>query len=104
MSEGELQKNTLDLARRFGYKIARFPMRNLTNDGTPRRLQYDTRGFPDTSLYRKGRQVIIEFKAAGKKLSDEQLDWHRWLLDAGVEKYTFWPKDWLDGSIEKILR
>jgi hypothetical protein len=104
VTEAELQRETLNLARLLGYKIARFPMRNLTNDGSPRRLQYDTKGFPDSSLFRKGRHLLIEFKAAGRTLTTEQKKWDEWLADAGVEKHTFWPRDWASGTIESVLR
>lgn len=103
MTEAELQKATLDLARLLNWRIARFPMLNLTADRKPRRLAYDTKGYPDATLVRD-RLILVEFKAANQDLSDEQRDWHRWLLKAGVVKHTWWPADWSDGTIERALR
>jgi hypothetical protein len=125
VSESELQKETLNLARLLGWKIARFPMLNLTHDGKPRKLAYDTKGFPDSILVRNGTILFAEFKAAYGKLSAEQGEWQAELDAAvqecvdcdysanefptdppehGVKNYVWRPADWLSGTIEKALR
>lgn len=101
MRESELQTETLKLARLKQWKIARFPATNV-RDGKHIRLPYDTKGSFDTWLFRD-RLVVVEFKGEKGKLSDEQLRWQQWLGRAGVENYVWFPRHWLDGTIDKVL-
>lgn len=103
VTEGELQRATLDLARLLGWRIARFPMLNLTADRKPRRLAYDTKGFPDALLVRD-RLLAIEFKSETGRMSAEQDAWNDALVKAGVLVAVFRPRDWTSGVVEAVLR
>lgn len=43
------------------------------------------RGFPDRFCARRGRVMLVEFKAPGKEPSEQQLKRHQELRDQGVE-------------------
>lgn len=103
MSEADLQRATLDLARLLGWRIARFPMLNLTADRKPRRLAYDTKGFPDALLVRD-RLLAIEFKSETGRMSADQDAWNDALVKAGVSVAVFRPSHWDKGVIEDVLR
>lgn len=104
MTEAALQKATLDLARLLGWRIARFPMLNLGRDGQPRKLAYDTAGFPDCILVRNGRLLTIEFKAENGRMSEQQDNWNDALLKTGATVCVFKPRDWTNGAIGACLR
>lgn len=103
MSEATLQKATLDLARLLGWRIARFPMLNLGRDGNPRKLAYDTKGMPDTLLFRD-RCIGVEFKNETREVTEEQQAWDYAFHRAGVAWYCWRPADWHSGAIEAALR
>ncbi len=102
MSEGELQRATLEVAKRLGWKVARLPMSNVRSDGTRLRLAHDSRGFPDAILVRD-RTIFAEFKTEKGKLTEEQLAWQEALDESGEETYVWRPRHWHDGAIERVL-
>ncbi len=106
MSEGDLQRYTLDLAKTLQWRVARFPAANFVRTKGGREfvkpLERDTKGFPDALLVRD-RLVAIEFKDAKGVISLEQRQWADALLSAGVNYYLFRPADWASGVIEAAL-
>ncbi len=68
---------------------------------------YDSRrsepGYPDLTMVKDGRLLFVELKAVTGKVSDAQLEW----LDAlglAAESYVWRPAQWLDGTVERVLR
>lgn len=63
------------------------------------------RGFPDLVLVRTDRILFVELKSAKGKLSREQATWLSALMLAGQsETYIWTPAQWLDGTIEGLLK
>jgi len=104
MSEGDLLKCVLDLAKVFGWKTAHFrPARTQHGWRTP--VAGDGKGFVDLVLVRPGRYLFIELKSEKGKLSAEQENWLGWLRAAvGSDSVrVLRPSDWLNGEVEKLL-
>jgi hypothetical protein len=69
---------------------------------------YDSRrstpGFPDLIMVRWGRGLAVELKSSKGRATPEQLNWLALLSSTGWESYLWRPSDWIDGTIEAILR
>jgi hypothetical protein len=102
MTEAELLDNVIALGHLFGWKIAHFRPA-LTKHGWRTPVSADGKGFPDLVLTRD-RVVFAELKSHRGSLADEQVDWQHALVSAGAEYHVWRPDDWLDGSIEAVLR
>lgn len=105
MSEAELLSNVIDAAGKLKWRVSHFrPARTLRNGVetwvTP--MQGD-KGFPDLVLARE-RVVWVECKSKYGKLTLEEDEWLTTLTNAGQETHVWKPKDWLDGTILKILQ
>lgn len=109
MTERQLQDAVLSCARLFGYRAYH-----------PWRSDHSAAGWPDLALVRARageppRLLFAELKSANGKLSGEQ---QAWLDDLGrvadyatmlgqpalVSVHVWRPADWLDGTVEKVLR
>ena len=113
MSEAEVQRNTIDMARTLGWQCAHFrpgmtSRLRRNKDGalvpvwvTP--VQGDGKGFPDLIAVRARRGLAIEFKREGQNATPEQNEWLIAFHWAGFESYTWRPSDWLNGTIEEAL-
>ena len=68
---------------------------------------YDSRrsnpGFPDLVLVKNGRVIFAELKSQRGRLRAEQALWLAELRKTGLEAYVWFPLDWMEGTIEKIL-
>jgi hypothetical protein len=63
----------------------------------------DGKGWPDLTLVRGDRLIFAELKSTEGKLTDDQVEWLTMLGNVGT--VAIWrPCDWLDGSIETVLR
>jgi len=94
MSEAELQANVRELARVRGWKCYH------THDA--RRSDV---GFPDLVLVRENRLLFVELKSEKGKPSPAQIEWlHVLMLTRRVETFLWKPSQWLDGTIEGMLR
>lgn len=51
-------------------------------------MQTSSRGFPDRFYARRGRVVLVEYKAPGKPATEQQAKRHRELRAAGVEVHV----------------
>ncbi len=123
MTEKELQRRVMRLAKESGWRRAHFKAAPLKNRGgryvTP---QDGEAGFPDCVFVRNGRLIFAELKAEKGMLSDGQLAWRRdlRLVEAAVnglgvyddeaklarfpvEVWVWRPQDWDDGTIEAVL-
>ena len=98
MTERQLQDAVLKLARLQGWLVYH---------------TYDSRrsqpGFPDLVMVRKGQLLFVELKGAKGKLAREQREWIGALACVmedtfAMDVYVWKPKDWLDGTIEEVLR
>jgi hypothetical protein len=106
MTEAELQANVIELARLLGWLVAHFrsvPVKrgNRVVHMTP--VQADGAGWPDLVLVRD-RLLAVELKQDRRYPSPEQRLWLDALGLAGVETHVWRPAQWLDGTIEAVLR
>ena len=104
MSESELLDTTIELAELFNWRCVHF------RPGINRRGHWQTamsgtrsKGFPDCVFVRE-RLMVVEFKSAKGKLTDEQATWMDDLVLAGLEVHVWRPAHWEDGTIESVLR
>jgi hypothetical protein len=104
VSEAELQKAVLELAKRLGWRSAHFRPGMTQRGNWVTAVQGDGKGFPDLVLA-KGRYLyFVELKAAGKYPSPEQRAWIAALEATDAKVFVWRPKDWLDGTVERELR
>jgi hypothetical protein len=102
MSEAELSDSVIELGHLFGWRLAHFrPARTARGWVTP--VAADGKGYPDLCMVRD-RIVFAELKSDNGALTVEQQDWLHALGAAGVERYVWRPSDWVDGTIERVLR
>jgi hypothetical protein len=64
----------------------------------------DGAGWPDLTIVDRGRVIFAELKSDRGRASDKQRDWLASLSDAGAEVHVWCPTEWLDGTIEAVLR
>jgi VRR-NUC domain len=102
VTEAELQKAVIDTAHIFSWRVAHFrPAQTSKGWRTP--VSADGKGFPDLVLVRE-RVVYAELKGHGGRLSQDQLDWISALRGAKQEMHVWYPSDWTNGLIERILK
>lgn len=95
MTEAELQKAVVDLARRYGWITYHVPdSRRVT-----------ARGCPDLIMINEAqaRVMFAELKTAKGKLRPEQTFWIGVLKAAGIEVHVWRPDDLVE-VIPKVLR
>ena len=102
MSEQELSDKVIELAHLFGWRIAHFRPA-MTKHGWRTPVAADGKGFPDLVMV-KDRVVFLELKSTRGSLTDEQVQWQEALTLAGAEHHVVRPQDWVDGSVEALLR
>jgi hypothetical protein len=96
MAEKELQKNIREVAKAFGWEFVY---------SIPDSRMATAKGMPDLLMAKEGRLIFAELKTLTGKLSPEQRQVLRLLNTVdGVEVYLWNPEDWLDGTIEKVLK
>lgn len=79
MTESELQSAVRLVAKQRGWRAYRpAPARGMKNPSP------DSRGWPDLTLVRGGRMLLLEFKGAAGSLRPEQLEWHEALKDVEI--------------------
>ena len=111
MPEAALQDAVIQLLHLCGFKVAHFrPGMTSREDkqGNPvwvTPVQADGEGYPDLDAVKAPRQLVIELKADGKYPEPKQRAW----LDTkaacpGNEVYVWRPKDYRDGTIERIIQ
>lgn len=115
ISEADLQASIIDLAHLYGWKCVHFrSVKVQKTDGstyyqTP--VAADSEGFVDLVLIRPdrggglGRVVFAELKSERGKVAPAQTEWLTLLkLTQRVEVFLWRPSQWLDGTIEALLR
>lgn len=95
MTEAELQRAVMDLARRYGWITYHVPdSRRVT-----------ARGCPDLIMINETqrRMMFAELKTSKGKLRPEQVFWIGVLKSAGIEVHVWRPDDLLE-TIPRALR
>lgn len=104
MSENDLQNAVLELAELLGWRCVHFrPGLTRSGNWTTAMSGSLSAGFPDCVLVRE-RVLFVELKSARGKLSPEQCGWRDALITAGAEWHCWKPIDWIDGTVEAVLR
>ena len=104
MDEKTLQAAVIQLAQWRKWRVVHFmPAQNARGDWrTP--VAADGKGYPDLTMIRGGRIVVAELKSVRGRTTTEQELWlAAWLL-TDAEVFLWYPKDWLEGTIERVLR
>ena len=90
MSEADLERGVLDLARLYHWRVAHFrPARTVHGWRTP--VAADGAGFVDLLMVRGNRILAVELKSALGRLTPEQVAWLAALADAGVDTQVWTP-------------
>jgi len=97
----ELQKALIKQAQRQGWLCLHFPSVE-TKQGWRTPLAGDAKGWVDVFLLRE-RAVALEIKGDGDSLRTDQVKWGDALLRAGIEYHVIRPKEWRDGTVDRIL-
>lgn len=105
MSETELQNNIVHLFQTYHW-LVHAEIKAQKKDGRWHTAIQGDAGYPDLTASRFENKhydlLIIELKSEKGKLSKEQQKW-RDNIPRGV--YHLWrPSDWLDGTIEEMLK
>lgn len=100
MTEADWQRQVIELARLFKWRVAHFRPAK-TNHGWVTPVQGDGKGFPDLVLVRE-RVVWAELKATKGRTTPEQEAWLEALARAGCEWYCWRPSDF--DQVATILR
>ena len=106
MKEADLQRQVIDLARLYGWRVAHFrAVRVQRANGsvhycTP--VQADGAGWPDLILCRPPRLIAAELKVGRNQLTAEQREWLKEFARCDVEICVWRPEDW--DEIERTLR
>ena len=93
MTERQLQDAVVRLARMSGWLVYH------THDS-----RGSAPGFPDLCLAREGRLVFAELKSARGRVTPAQRLWLDTLRAGPAEAYLWHPMDWLDGTVERLLK
>lgn len=105
MSESDLQRAVLELAKRLGFKSAHFRPGKTTRGRWITAVQGDGAGYPDLTLVGHGRLVFVELKSAKGRVSREQAEWITALEGVpAIEVHVWRPQHWLDGTVEAVLK
>ena len=109
MTESELQYAVIEMAGWLGWMVHHDrPAQNRRGDWATH-IQGNA-GFPDLCMARDGRVIFAEIKSEMGKFSDAQFGWGIAITGGGVgaadtHEYHEWrPSEWLDGTIEKVLK
>lgn len=101
MTENDLLRGVLDMARLFSWRSAHFrPAKTAHGWRTP--VQGDGEGWPDLFLVRGGRRIAAELKSDKGRLTDEQSAWLEALARAGVEVHLWRPVDYPERIAEVL--
>jgi VRR-NUC domain len=98
----DLQKGVIDMAHRYGWKIAHFHAVQHAKGFWMTPVAADGKGFPDLLLVRD-RVLAIEIKGDGDQLTVEQEGWIRAFRLAGVQAFVVDTKEWKSGLVEQTL-
>ena len=100
MTELELQRAVLELAKQLRWRVTHFRPARVRDDRWVTPIDGDP-GFPDLCLARKGIVLFFELKAErGKLTTDQEL----WREAVGLGRhFVIRPTDWQSGLVERLL-
>jgi hypothetical protein len=105
MTEAELLSNVLGLAEILKYRCVHMrPGMNRRGRWSTAMSGTQAAGWPDLFMVRREHALAVELKSERGRTTPEQLDWLACLCNAGIETFVWRPADWLDGTIESVLR
>jgi hypothetical protein len=94
LTEKDFQKQLLEMARMFGWRVAHFhDSRRQVKPGVFVGDK-DAAGFPDLVLVRPPDILVLELKRELGKTTDAQDEWLAALLGCGIEARVVRPSDW----------
>ena len=102
ISEKIFTAQIIRMCQMFNWKVAHFRPAMTKRGKWVTAVQGDGAGFPDLVLIRDSRPIFAELKSAKGKLTAGQEAWLKAASNAGIEVYTWRPRD-ID-VIERILR
>jgi hypothetical protein len=105
MSEDELAKCFDDMATLTGWTWCGFRPARQKIDGQEvyRTPVVGQKGLPDRVLARDGVVLLVEFKTDDGRLSEGQVIWGK-ALAKFPGYHIVRPRDWFDGTVERILK
>ena len=97
ITEADFQKQVIELAHLFGWKVCEFRKARLKKRGqdtyrTP--FGADGAGFPDLILIRDNVLLVVELKSERGKTTPAQEQWLSAFTKAGVISRVWRPSDW----------
>jgi len=95
ITERELQEDVIELAKLFGWKGIYHTWRSDRSEP----------GYPDLTMFHPEQKRIIwvECKRQNGKTTPSQIAYGELIKACGGEYYLWYPADWLDGTVEKVL-
>lgn len=104
LSEAEFTKQVIQLANRFGWRVAHFRPAMMRSGKWATAVQGDGKGFPDLfAVHAKlGRQFVAELKVGKNSVTPEQADWLEDCKKAGIAAFIWRPESW--DEIIAVLR
>lgn len=93
MTEKQLQANVVRLAKLLNWRVVHHYLSIKTEPG-----------FPDLLLIRPPRMVVVELKSEKGKVTPAQEAWLDDFRAVLEDVYVWRPKDWMDGTIEGVLK
>lgn len=96
MTEADLQKAVLDLAKLSGWRTAHFRPGMNRRGVWQTAVAGDGAGFPDLVLVHPVKRAVLyrELKSERGRLTFEQHEWGRTLTAAGADYGVWRPSDW----------
>lgn len=110
MTEKELQRRVLRMAKEFGWRVFHPKAAPTRGRGGRYLTHFDgDAGFPDCVFVRDGRILFVELKAEKGQISDGQSGWlHELRLverRCGYVRVEVWrPQDWDSGLVGGMLQ
>lgn len=108
MSEDDLLRTVLDMAKLFGLLTAHFRPAQLKDKAGRERwvtaVQGDGKGYPDLTIVGPGGVLFRELKSDTGPVAPEQRKWLARLDEAGADIGVWRPADLRSGRIERELR
>jgi hypothetical protein len=104
VSEDDLLKAVLKLARLLGVMAAHFRPAQTQRGNWVTAVQGDGKGYPDLTLAGPGGVLFRELKSEKGPTSPEQKAWIGSLGEAGADVAVWRPADLRSGRIERELR
>lgn len=100
--EDEWEQTVVEAATTLGWHVAGFRALRRKDGSWETPVRHDGKGYPDLTMCRE-RVIFVELKGSTGQLRPEQVEWLRWLKQAGAEAYAWSPIDW-DEALATLAR